>query len=1623
MSRKSIWLIVIGLFAFWLFNQPKQGFAVQSISDADAQNVEIIGRYQTPGWAGSVAVNENTAYVAERDNGLHLIDITNPTTPAELSFYSTPVDAEDIVVAGNVAFVTYNNALHLIDVTNPASPAGLGAYATAGQPNSIEVVGNIAYVANGLGGLRIFDIVNPTDPISVGAYQKQGRRPEQATDVAINGAYAFVAYGSAGLVIVDISNPANPSEISSFTLPGFANAVAVTESTAIVTVGETMHLVDVSNPFAPTSTGAYELPGFIQKMVAIGKIVYVADDNDGLRIVDIHNPSEPSEVGYYDTLGRAEDLTVIDDIIFVADGKEGLVILRYTGTDSPELEEPTGQIAFVSNRDGNSEIYLVNADGSDLMNLTNDSAEDFDPAWSPNGRQLAFISNRNGVDNLYLLEDVDNNLVKSLTSFENRVADPVWSPDGNRIAFAVHSQRTVGNANQPHLDIYWINSEGGEPVNVYSRESGLSGGQITWSNDSEQLLFDTDPSEQLYITDLNGIGNRFEVASDDWDAPIGNWGDNSPNWSPNGQQIAFHSSRFQGQNYVYVVDSDGQNLANISFESRLSGSNQPKWSPDNQWVSFLSNQSLYITRPDASDALELANLGSFYANWSWSPDASHLTFSVSGSEGQTDIHVVGVNGGNLINLTNHPAEDREPVWRPISPSTSADRLIAYIGSDENVWLIQEDGSGAKQLTEDGGYRLPQWSSEGRYLAVVRTASNQYPTLVQEIWVIDINEMSKRRIVEFRGELGNFPLGINNLDWIEENSNILFSVVHTRSPSYAFYKVDVTNEVTINFAYGSDDCECRIESTNARFEDIDFFQVGKDQIIGSILDKEESISPGSNIKWDLFSAPINLLSTTPLQTGCAGDERHPSISPFQKYIAYTCDNLSLHILDLSSMNDESIYVASTPPPDNFEDPALLHTDWSPDAKRIVFSFESTYEAAIAPPGGEIWVINQDGKGLYFLTSGSSPAWQPLDVRQAEPLYSVSGQVHDIFGDPSPGIMLMLDAENTVETNSQGTYIFENVPTGTYVIQPATADINHRLNPAEISIDLSGNMNELDFTAIPVTDLGFRPERNGYNFANRILDRSWDMFEQYYGSENVRQPDGLPCVAAEQYHEEVYRRAGRGFSCVGFSLTSLISFSGLSQPNAGAFAIDHFETLFSEPLSNELTNPIAYYSGIQRGQQWGDAYQDSLANCNTNSDYMIQALIEGIINNTPPVIVLHSGLNNMWHVVTPYRVEELAPNEVDIFIYDNEAPGQERVIHFELVNDQWQWTYTFVGTLSGAGIRSAGCTEFFLYPLEAALEQGIPPINFCEIPEETATSEQILILIPAGIELTIENNLGKRLDWGTGTLSYSEITDAQEIPQGFGLDSSDIGLLSLPSDAYKMFLGSDVDGSTNVMFFSDGRFLSVSGQVKESASAGELTINELLNEVTLVDPAFFHSVSLSFDVELIAGSRIATITGLPQDNSGELNTTFDGVELTLFQDTSEASNYQVSFQTNQSATLLSEEISLKSGVEHIIKPTEWENLSTSEINVEEGEIIVNSVDDEKPATSSDTPETAVTTNFSTWLPIILVGLAGLIFVGGVFIWRRVTRSVITTSTTTCLHCDTSNPAGSRYCKNCGRRLVDE
>ena len=200
-------------------------------------------------------------------------------------------------------------------------------------------------------------------------------------------------------------------------------------------------------------------------------------------------------------------------------------------------ESPGGRIVFSSSSDGDDEIYVMNPDGTNLTQLTDDSAHDLDPVWSPDGTKIAFDSDRHSpsnFDSIYVMNADGTNVGRLIFTNSTQSA---WSPDGSKIAF--QSQQ-----DEPAEEIYVMNSDG----TGQTRLTNSSGYDLfpSWSLDGTKIIFATnrDGNQEGYVMNADGSSQANltnNAAADD-----------AGDWSPDGSRIAFRSIR-DGNEGVYVM--------------------------------------------------------------------------------------------------------------------------------------------------------------------------------------------------------------------------------------------------------------------------------------------------------------------------------------------------------------------------------------------------------------------------------------------------------------------------------------------------------------------------------------------------------------------------------------------------------------------------------------------------------------------------------------------------------------------------------------------------------------------------------------------------------------------------------------------------------------------------------------------------------------------------------------------------------------------------------------------------------------------------------------------------------------------------------------------------------------
>ncbi|MBN1888095.1 MAG: carboxypeptidase regulatory-like domain-containing protein [Thermoflexales bacterium] len=303
--------------------------------------------------AADVAVSGSRAYVAAEGDGLHVVDLSDPTRPRQMGFYSLPGhEARAVVVSDTVAYVAGGQSgLRLIDVTDAYDPAELGFYDTPGYAQGVAVSGTHAYVADGDAGLRVLDVSDPASPTELGSHATPGL----AQGVAVSGTYAYVADGGSGLRVLDVSNPISPTEVGACDTPGSARGVALAGDYAYVADGAGgLRVVDVSNPISLSEVAFYYTARDAQAVAVSGARAYVANDRDGLLAVDVSDPIRPVEADHSGTLGRAYGVALSGRYACVANAGGGLIVLRivtepvFSIVSAASGQVPAGESVVVS---------------------------------------------------------------------------------------------------------------------------------------------------------------------------------------------------------------------------------------------------------------------------------------------------------------------------------------------------------------------------------------------------------------------------------------------------------------------------------------------------------------------------------------------------------------------------------------------------------------------------------------------------------------------------------------------------------------------------------------------------------------------------------------------------------------------------------------------------------------------------------------------------------------------------------------------------------------------------------------------------------------------------------------------------------------------------------------------------------------------------------------------------------------------------------------------------------------------------------------------------------------------------------------------------------------------------
>lgn len=395
----------------------------------------------------------------------------------------------------------------------------------------------------------------------------------------------------------------------------------------------------------------------------------------------------------------------------------------------PSLSPDGKSFVYSSYASGNWDIYFQRVGGKNPLNLTKDSsADDTQPAFSPDGERIAFRSEREG-GGIFVMGATGEN-VKRVSDFGY---NPTWSPDGKEIACGDEGPLNPAIRNNPTSRVWSVNIDTGAKRQV-TKEDSI---QPNWSPHGYRIAYGgrRNTTQRDIWTIPAGGGDIVEVTND---AAV----EGSSVWSPDGRYLYFTSDRAGSMN-VWRVPIDEQT-------GRLLGPAEPLTTPSSYSAQLsFSRDGTRVAYAQIASAANLKRIefdpdkeavagqgewitqGSRFASLPHvSGDGEWVVFDSQGGK-QDDLFVVRRDGTNLRQLTDDLYKDRAPRWSPDA------KRIAFFSDRSGkweIWIINSDGSGLKQLTYTTGTTTnPLWSPDGSRIAYRNPEGSPSVIAVDKPW--------------------------------------------------------------------------------------------------------------------------------------------------------------------------------------------------------------------------------------------------------------------------------------------------------------------------------------------------------------------------------------------------------------------------------------------------------------------------------------------------------------------------------------------------------------------------------------------------------------------------------------------------------------------------------------------------------------------------------------------------------------------------------------------------------------------------------------------------------------------------------------------------------------------------
>ena len=317
----------------------------------DDENPEIDFRLNTPGLATGIQFRNDTVYLADRQTGLHVINVRNPQQPRRIATHPTSGNATDIVLRDTLAYIADGKGgIQTIDISESGSPKWLHRHTSGGTAYGVDVVETNApertvYVANGVGGLKTLEFTTPYQ----GSVTKRLSLPTNiitsndefeaasCTKIRVQNGYGFVAAEN-GMYVINLATDTIAVHIPT-TAP--VSDIALHEGYAYLCAGSLI-VVDSRVPQQSRIVSRRDMPGSAYRVVVDANspaYAYVAALEGGLHIFDIIGPAVPRLVGSYATQGNATGVALADERAYLLDSGIGVAVLDVAEPNTPKLQD------------------------------------------------------------------------------------------------------------------------------------------------------------------------------------------------------------------------------------------------------------------------------------------------------------------------------------------------------------------------------------------------------------------------------------------------------------------------------------------------------------------------------------------------------------------------------------------------------------------------------------------------------------------------------------------------------------------------------------------------------------------------------------------------------------------------------------------------------------------------------------------------------------------------------------------------------------------------------------------------------------------------------------------------------------------------------------------------------------------------------------------------------------------------------------------------------------------------------------------------------------------------------------------------------------------------------------